>query len=93
MRAYASGPARRSIEPKPTAARRWLHFVVGVVVGGVLGYGYRTSGPEEHIALFSLAMAPWVLVPAAVVGALAAFFPAAAFRSQRLGSRARHDDD
>ena len=93
MRAYASGRAPKRIPSKPTAARRWAMFAVGLVVGGVIGYGLRTSGPGEEIALFSLAMAPWVLVPAVAVGALAAHFPDAAWRARRLRVRVRHDDD
>lgn len=93
MRAYASGRAPKTVAAKPTAARRWTMFVLGLLVGGVIGYGIRTSGPGEEVALFSLAMAPWVLVPALVVGALAALFPDSAFRASSLRTRARHDDD
>ena len=45
MRIHASGPTRKPARSKPSARQRWLLFILGALLGGVLGFGYRTSGP------------------------------------------------
>lgn len=87
MRIDTSGPVERAPRSQPTQRQRGLLFVVGAVLGGAIGYGLRTSGPGPHPALFSSQMAPWILVPAVIVGTLAALFPDAVFLRPSRRSR------
>jgi len=92
MRIGASGLVPRPPVSRPTAVQRVLLFVLGAALGGAIGYGLLTTRPDGAPAFFSQDAAPWVLIPGAIVGVLAALFPDAVF--SRPGGRFRwyHDD-
>jgi hypothetical protein len=93
VRIRDTGPARKPARSRPSARQRWFLFVLGALLGGVLGYGYLTSGPGPAPSLLTARAAPWIVVPAVLLGILAARYPDAVFL--RPGGRFRwhHDDD
>lgn len=82
----------RKPAPKPSARQRWFFFVLGALVGGVIGYGIATGGPGPSRSLLDPVVAAWIVGPALVCGGLAALSPRAFLRP---GGRFRwtHDWD
>jgi hypothetical protein len=93
MRIRSSGPVRTPPPLRPTRLQRGIFFVLGALLGGLLGYGYRTSGPGPNPAFLSLDAAPWILVPGAVLGVVGALFPDATFFKPGGRFRWYHDED
>ena len=61
--------------PAPSPTKRAVFFVLGALLGGVLGYGFLSAGPGPAPSIFSPGGAAWVFGGAAIVGLLAAFKP------------------
>jgi len=72
-----------SDDQHPSHARRAFYFVLGALVGGVIGYGFMASGPPPTPSVFDPAAAPWVFGLALVCGALAALSPSGFWRRSR----------
>src|SRR3954447_21770363 len=81
----------RLAKSTPTPRKRAAYFVVGAVLGGVLGYGIITAGPGPAPSIFAPGAKVWVFGGALIWGALSALSPAAFWRQGRF--RWRHDDD
>ena len=63
----------------PSRLTRFIHFALGAGLGGVVGYGILTSGPEPP-SLLTAGAAAWILGLAVVCGTLAALSPRAFWR-------------
>ena len=81
----ASGRTRPAIRDKPSARVRGTYFVLGALIGAVIGYGVATGGPVQR-ELLDPAVLAWIIGPALVCGSLAALSPR---RSLRPGGRFR----
>ena len=81
-----------STPPSPTRRERAFYFVLGAIVGGVIGYGLVTGGPDAPSSLLEPMAAAWILGSAAICGSLAALSPKAFLRPGGR-FRWRHDPD
>jgi hypothetical protein len=62
-------------DEKPGLGKRAAYFVLGAIVGGLVGYGFAGGGQEVAPSIFDAAAAPWVFGLAAICGALGAYSP------------------
>lgn len=69
----------------PTLLTRAVHFVLGALIGGVIGFGFVSSGPGPAPSIFDPLAARWVFGLAAVCGGLGALSPRGFWR--RKGER------
>lgn len=76
---------------RPTALTRLALFAGGAIVGGVIGYGFVSSGPGPAPSLAEPYAAAWVFGGAALVGIVSAIFTWGVFRRRFSGRRL--DDD
>ena len=75
---------------RPTPLTRIVFFAGGALVGGVIGYGFVSSGPGPTPSLIEPGAAAWVFGSAAVVGTFSATWTWGVFRRRFAG---RHPDD
>jgi hypothetical protein len=75
---------------RPTPLTRVVFFVGGALVGGVIGYGFVSSGPGPTPSLTEPYAAAWVFGSAAFVGIASAIGTWGVFRRRFSG---RHPDD
>jgi hypothetical protein len=68
----------------PSPRKRAAYFVVGAVLGGILGYGLVTAGPGPAPSIFAPGARLWVLGGALAWGVLSARSPAAFWRQNRF---------
>lgn len=76
---------------RPTPLTRALFFVGGAIVGGVIGYGFVSSGPPPTPSISDPQAAIWVFGSAAVVGTIAAIATWRVFRPSRRLMSERDD--
>ncbi|MEA2328682.1 MAG: hypothetical protein QOE68_3641 [Thermoanaerobaculia bacterium] len=81
----------RLAKSSPPPRKRAAYFIVGAVLGGILGYGLITAGPGPAPSIFEPGARLWVFGGAALCGILSALSPAAFWRQNRF--RWRHEDD
>jgi hypothetical protein len=81
----------RLAKSSPTLRKRAVYFVVGAVLGGILGYGIISAGPGPAPSIFAPGARLWVFGGALIWGVLSALSPAAFWRQNRF--RWRHEDD
>ena len=74
-----------------TPGKRAVYFVVGAVLGGILGYGIITAVPGPAPSIFAPGARLWVFGGALIWGVLSALSPAAFWRQTRF--RWRHEED
>jgi len=82
----------RKSNPSPGAAsvrKRIAYFVIGAVIGGVLGYGIVTTSPGPALSIFDPAAAAWIFGGAAVCGFLGALSPNTFWRRRHESTRDR----
>lgn len=76
---------------RPTPLTRIVFFAGGALVGGVIGYGFVSSGPGPAPSLIEPYAAAWVFGSAAVVGTFSAIWTWGVFR-RKFESRRANDD-
>jgi len=81
----------RLAKSSPTPRKRAAYFVVGALLGGLLGYGMISAGIGPTPSIFAPGARLWVFGGALICGGLSALSPAAFWRQNRF--RWRHDDD
>lgn len=81
----------RLAKSTPTPRKRAAYFVIGAVLGGILGYGLVSAGPGPTPSIFAPGARLWVFGGALIWGVLSALSPAAFWRQNRF--RWRHEDD
>jgi ABC-type antimicrobial peptide transport system permease subunit len=66
----------------PTPRKRAAYFVVGAVLGSILGYGLISAGPGPTPSILAPGARLWVFGGALICGALSALSPAAFWRQK-----------
>jgi hypothetical protein len=74
----------RLAKSSPTPRERAAYFIVGGILGGILGYGIVTAGPGPAPSIFASGARLWVFGGAIVCGVLSALSPAAFWRQNRF---------
>jgi hypothetical protein len=85
------GGSKAPVADRPTLTKRVCCFLLGSLIGGILGYGVVTSGPGPAPSLLEPGAALWVLGGAAICGVLGASFPDTFWRRRRK-FEIRHSD-
>ena len=67
----------------PTLAMRALHFLLGAMIGGALGYGVTAAGPAPPPPVFEWPGMAWVFGGALVCGVVGAAWPERFWRRSR----------
>lgn len=81
----ARTPPAPTADDAPTLLSRAMHFVLGALIGGVIGFGIVSAGPGPVPSIFDPLAARWVFGLAAVCGILGALSPRGFWR--RRGER------
>jgi hypothetical protein len=79
--------------PAPSRRKRAVYFVLGFLLGGVIGYGLVTAGPGPAPSLLEPAAAAWVFGLGLVCGLLGAYSPSTFWRQSRRYWWHRGEDD
>jgi hypothetical protein len=83
----------RLANSSPSPRKRAAYFVLGAVVGAIIGYGIVTSGPGPAPSIFQTGAGLWVFGLALICGVLSALSPSAFWRQNRFRWRHGRDDD